>query len=161
MNQRLSSFLVVGLLVSLALNSAIVLFLLAGRSTPQAFGQAVDSGKGFIMATEQTTDQTPVCFVLKTDDPPHLNVYKLDHQGLLYLSSCRDIGYDLKVPDRYFPKVGVQLVRTRPPVSLIREGVEEAERKAEQKEEKEKGKEKKKEGKKKKDLKEEEGEEKK
>jgi len=131
MNQR--TFLAAGLLISLALNAAVLVFFLGGRRAPQAFGQAVDSGGGYIMATEQNTDQTPVCFILRTDEPPHLVVYRLDQQGMLMLASSRDIQHDLRVPDNFFGRGKLQDMRTRPPVITIRTNVDQQEAREAQK----------------------------
>src|SRR5262245_17076290 len=88
---------------SLILNLVLVAFLLGRMGVRSAAGQASSSGDGFLMATEQTSDQMPTCFVLSTR-PPHLLVYKTDLAGQLRLASARDLECDLQVPDSHFPR---------------------------------------------------------
>ncbi len=111
------------LAVSLGLNGAMMGWVWFGKSMPAAEGQSVNSGDGFIMATEQSSDQLPVCFILDTRKT-HLAVYKTDPSGQLLLTSSRDIQYDLRLPDHAFPKGQVQgNLKTQPPVKEVEKAV--------------------------------------
>jgi hypothetical protein len=139
MAQRILPALVIGFLASVVLNLLMAVFLLEGRTLPQAFGMGTSSGGGFLMATEHGPDQMPVCFVLRTDRP-HLMVYKSDVSGLLQLTSSRKIEGDLRLPDNF---LGRTPGKTQPPVQTVSKAVKdlppEAEAEKESEKESEKG----------------------
>lgn len=137
MNERWLPILAVGLFASLIFNSVLLTVFFIGEGAPKALGQATSAGEGFLMATEQVSDQTPVCFVLNTHKP-QLLVYKTDTAGQLQLTSVRDIECDFLLRDNYFPRgTVVPAQRTRPPVNDVCRAVKQA---GEKEKEKEKGK---------------------
>ncbi|MBI4587194.1 MAG: hypothetical protein HY717_24540 [Planctomycetes bacterium] len=145
MRSQPAGWFAVLLAVSLGLNGVLAGLAWFGKSMPAAEGQSVNSGNGFIMATEQLPDQTPVCFVLDTRKA-HLALYKTDISGQLLLTGIREIRYDMLLPDHHFPKGQIPpggYLSTLPPVREVEKAVRKLIEKKDKDEAKEKTEEKK------------------
>lgn len=132
--------------VSLSLNLVLLTLFLSGGAPPRAFGQATSAGGAFLMATEQSADQLPVCFVLDTVSR-RLLVYRVDARSQLQLTNAREIKCDLRLIDNHMPQGQASgKSRTAPPVAQVCDaikGLEEEKEKDEEKHEDHKEKEKK------------------
>jgi len=123
------SFSVLGgaLGVSLSLNLVLLFAIVAGRAAPTAFGQAVDHGDGFVMATEQASDGSAVSFILDTREP-RLLTYRIDPSGQLQLTNAREMECDLKLVDFHVSKSQPgKAQKTSPAVRDVRKAVEDRE----------------------------------
>jgi len=110
--------LAVVLTLSVAFNVALAAAFLASRPAREASGQTANSGAPFILGTEKSADQMPMCFVLRTQDP-HMLVYRIDGTGRLQLLDSRDIACDLLIRDGHFNFQGLAGGTTLPSVSRI------------------------------------------